>query len=45
MECRAKKPSALPPESTTTREADGLNFLPAVIAAGKKRQEHFCASM
>jgi hypothetical protein len=32
-------------ESTTTREAGGLNFLTAAIAAGKKRQKHVCASM
>jgi hypothetical protein len=34
-----------PSESTTTREAGGLNFLAAALAAGKKRQKHFCASM
>jgi hypothetical protein len=33
------------PESTTTREAGGLNFLPAALAAGKKRQKHVCALM
>jgi hypothetical protein len=32
-------------QSTTTREAGGLNFLAAALAAGKKRQKHVCASM
>jgi hypothetical protein len=32
-------------ESTTTREAGGLNILAAAIAAGKKRQKHVCASI
>jgi hypothetical protein len=32
-------------KSTTTCEAVGLNFLPAAIAAGKKRQKHGCAAM
>jgi hypothetical protein len=31
--------------SATTREAVGLNFLAAALAAGKKRQQHVCASM
>jgi hypothetical protein len=34
-----------PVKSTTTREAGSLNFLPAALAAGKKRQKHFGASM
>jgi hypothetical protein len=37
------KPSEL--KSTTTREAGGLNFLPAALAAGNKRQKHGWASM
>jgi hypothetical protein len=32
-------------KSTTTRKAGGLNILPAVLAAGKKRQKHGWASM
>jgi hypothetical protein len=36
---------ALGKESTTTREACGMNFLVAALAAGKKRQKHVWASM
>ena len=32
-------------ESTTTREAGGLDFLAAALGAGKKRQKNVCASM
>jgi hypothetical protein len=37
--------AAMGDESTTIREAGGLNFLPAATAAGKKRQKHVWASM
>jgi hypothetical protein len=32
-------------ESTTTPKAGGLNFLAAPLAAGKKRQQQFWASL
>jgi hypothetical protein len=34
-----------PVNSTTARQAGGLNFLAAALAAGKKIQKHFGASM
>jgi hypothetical protein len=42
---RSCPPSLVMGESTTNSEAGGLNFLPAAIAAGKKTQKHFYASM
>jgi hypothetical protein len=34
-----------PVKSTAARQAGGLNFLAAALAAGNKRQKHFGASM